>query len=597
MIRFFLSMFFMTLLQIPAARAQTARPAESQYLARIQPRVASVWDESVILHASLLLKPADAFNATSLKVGVELMLDTEGKVSNASVVASSGNEPFDHTALEAVLSITGLPRPPEELVSDDGLVHVFWTLQRAEPFSPLRNASVRYVRFTPENAIARYLQSGLVAPAWKRLLETEQGGSVSRSSLEAFILNLMLRFLPPTTLPADAQGPITSLLHWEALPAPVLVAYSRAIGDDAGFSRLLVHAAASPDALCRLFEDTLAYSERRAAQTLQALLERSELPCGSLIAEKGAASNWASVKLLSTAAALRQSATLSDADRQSLISRATGADLVPAIRAMGLSRKVEFYDFLTGLQAKETDTEVSAELMGALGSLPHGPAMLKMIAGLKHKQARVRRAAIAGLAAYQGPDREKHAKTGIWDLHKLVKSDPEPEVRRLAAAAIITLAARDLKNENNKHYFALVLRETDAQVVEAMINVLPPAVDQAKKKLIGYLGHATPEVKLAAARRLRALRNDPEVEAALKPWVNASDERLRYFALGYAGVPELTLGFEKLSMLSRTESAFHIARRDGTWLIKAADPLVNSGKPADLLNALPLLLGLTANAR
>ncbi len=597
MIRFFLSMFFMTLLQIPASGAQSARPAESQYLTRLQPRVASVWDESVILHASLLLKPADAFNATSLKVGVELMLDTQGKVSNASVVASSGNESFDQTALEAVLSITGLPSPPEELVSDDGLVHVFWTLQRAEPFSPLKNASVRYVRFTPENAIARYLQSGLVAPAWKRLLETEQGGSVSRASLEAFILNLMLRFLPPLTLPADAHGPVTSLLQWEPLPTSILVAYSRALGDDAAFSRLLTAAAARPDALCRLFEDALAYSERRAVLVLSALLERPELPCAATIVDKGGASNWASVKLMSAAATLRQSASLSDADRQTLTSRATGADLILAIRAMGHSRRAEFYDFLTGLQAKETDLEVQVELMRAIGSLPHGPAMLKMITGLKHKQARVRRAAIAGLAAYQGPDREKHAKTGIWDLHKLVKSDPEPEVRRLAAAAIITLAARDLKNENNKHYFALVLRETDPGMVEAMVDALPPEVDQAKKKLVGFLGHASPEVKLAAARRLRALRNDPEVEAALKPWVNASDERLRYFALGYAGVPELTLGFDKLTLLSRAESAFHIARRDGTWLIKAADPLVNSGKAADLLSALPLLLGLTANAR
>ena len=597
MIRFFLSIFFMIFLQIPASHGQTARPVESQYLTRLMPRVASVWDESVILHASLLLKPTDAFNATSLKVGVELMLDTEGKVANAAVVATSGNESFDHTALEAVLSITDLPRPPEELVSDDGLVHIFWTLQRAEPFSPLKNASVRYVRFTPENAIARYLQAGLVAPAWKRLMETEQGGAVSRSSLEAFIAHLLIRFYPPLTLPAEAHGPLTSLLQWEALPVPVLVAYSRAVVDEREFLRLLDTAGARPAALCRLFEDALAYSEKRAVLVLQALLERPELPCGEVIAGKGASSNWASVKLVSSAAALRQGASLSDADRQSLISRAAGADLILAIRAMGHSHKAEFYDFLSGLQSKETDVEVLAEVMRALGSLPHGPAGLKMIAGLKHKQAKVRRAAIAGLVAFPGPDREKHVKTGIWDLHKLVKSDPDPEVRRLAAAAIVTLSARDLKNENNKHYFALVLRETDAQIVEAMVDALPPEVDQAKKKLIGYLGHATPEVKLAAARRLRAVRNDPEVEAALKPWVNSSDERLRFYALGFAGVPELTMGFDKLSLLSRAESAWHIARRDGTWLIRTADPLIASGKPADLLKAVPLLLGLTANAR
>ncbi len=598
MIRLVLSILFLLNLHATTVSAQTARPAEGQFLAQLEPRIRFVWDESVILHASLLLKPNEAFNTPSLKVSVELMLATDGRITNASVVASSGNDSFDHTALDAVLAITGLPRPPEDLVSDDGLVHVFWTLSRSEPFSAVKGASVRYVRFTPENAIARYLQNGLVAPAWKRLLETEQGGALSRTSLEIFIHNMLLRFYPPLTLPADALGPLTQLLRWEALPMPVLVAYSRAVTDEKEFAGLLAAAAPRPEALCALFEDTLIYSEKRAVQVLQAILGRSDVPCTKTTTEKGGASNWASVRLLASSVALREAPTLADADRQALIGKATGAELVFAIRAMGYSRKAAFYDTLNGLYAKETDAVVQAELVRAIGQLEHGPAGLKMISALKHKQAAVRKAAIAGLVAFSGPDRDKHTKVGIWDLHKLVKADPDPEVRRLAAAAVVTLTARDLKLENNKHYFALVLREKDPAIVEAMIDALPPEVDQAKKKLIAFLADPAPELRLAAARRLRPVRQDAEVEAALKPWLNASDERQRYFALGYAtAVAELTMGLDKLPLPVRAECAWHIARRDGNWLIKAAEPLVLSGKPADLLNALPLLLGLTANAR
>ncbi|MBU1243502.1 energy transducer TonB, partial [Myxococcota bacterium] len=248
------------------------------------------------MHASLLLKPTEAFNLPQLKVSVEIMLSTTGQVTNASVVASSGNDSFDHTALDAMLGMSRLPKPPTDLVSDDGLVHVFWTLSRTAPFSPVKNASVRYVRFTPENAIARYLQSGLLAPAWKRLMETEQAGSVSRSSLEAFIQHFLLRFYPPLTLPADALTPVQSMLQWESLPTSILVPYSKALADEIAFAALLRRLSSrGPEVLCALFESTLEYSEKRSLTVLQALLERPEAGCPKVITDKGGASTWASV--------------------------------------------------------------------------------------------------------------------------------------------------------------------------------------------------------------------------------------------------------------------------------------------------------------
>jgi len=598
MIRFVFSILFLFFLQIPAGFAQSSKAVESQYLAQLEPKVVSVWDESVILHASLLLKPTEAFNLPQLKVSVEIMLSTTGQVTNASVVASSGNDSFDHTALDAMLGLSRLPKPPTDLVSDDGLVHVFWTLARTAPFSPVKNASVRYVRFTPENAIARYLQSGLLAPAWKRLMETEQAGSVSRSSLEAFIQHFLLRFYPPLTLPADALTPLQSMLQWESLPASILIPYSKSLADDNAFAALLRRLSVrGPEVLCALFESTLEYSEKRSMTVLQALLERPEAGCPKVITDKGGASTWSSVKTLSMAMGLREAPSLADTDKQTWIGKANGSDLIPAIRVMGYSRKTEFFDFLLATYSKAADVEVISEIVHAIGFLPHSPAGLKLIGVLKHKQAKVRKAAIAGLVAYSGPDRDKHTKVGIWDLHKMVKGDADPEVKRLAAAAIITLVSRDLKVENNKHYFGLVLREKDPAVVEAMIDALSPEVDQAKKKLIAYLADPAVEIKIAAARRLVRLRQDPEIEAALRPWINNSDERLRYYALGYANVlAELTMGFDKLAFLPRTECAFQIARRDGSWLIKSLEQLAASGKPTDLFTGLPMLLGLLGNA-
>ena len=598
MIRFVFSILFVHFLQIPSGFAQSPKALENQFLSKMEPRVASVWDESVILHASLLLKPTDLFNSTQLKVSVEIMLDAAGRVTNASVVASSGNDSFDHTALDAVLGMTGLPKPSQDLVSDDGLVHVFWTLARSEPFSPVKNASVRYVRFTPENAIARYLQSGMLAPAWKRLMETEQGGSLSRSSLEAFLLHFLLRYYPPLTLPAEALGPLQSLLQWDKLPTSILISYSKSITDEKDFQKFVqLSGARGPEVLCALFESALEYSEKRSVILLQALLERPEAGCPKLITDKGGASTWPVVKTLAAAMGLREAAALADADKQAWIGKAAGADLIAAIRVMGYSRKVEFHDYLNTAFGKETDVEVLAELIRAIGALPHAQSGAKLVATLKNKNAKVRKAAISALAVFAGPDRDKQAKFGTWELHKLVKSDPEPEVRRLAAAAIVTLVTRDLKTENNKHYFGLVLSEKDPGIVEAMIGALPPEVDQAKKKLIAYLGNPSVEIKLAAARRLAPLRQDAEVEAALGGWINQSDERLRYFALGYAKtLGDLTLGFEKLPFLTRTECAWQIARRDGTQLVNNLQSAA-SGKPEDLFNGLPMLLGLLANAR
>ncbi len=599
MIRFVFSILFLVFLQIPSGFAQSPKALENQYLAQMEPKVVSVWDESVILHASLLLKPTDAFNSSQLKVSVEIMISNGGKVTNASVVASSGNDSYDHTALDAVLGLTGLPKPPEDLVSDDGQVHVFWTLSRSEPFSPVKNASVRYVRFTPENAIARYLQSGLLLPAWKRLMETEQGGSLSRSSLEAFTLNFLLRYYPPLTLPAEALAPLQSLLQWEHLPASILVPYSKSITDEKDFQKLVQQVGArSPETLCALFESALEYSEKRSVQVLQALLERPEAGCPKVITDKGGASTWSGVKMMSLAIGLRELPTLSDAEKQGWIARATGVNLILAIRVMGYSRKVEFFDYLSAALTRETDAEVLSEVVRAIGFLPHAQSGPKLIAGLKHKAVKVKKAAILGLVAYNGPDRDKHAKIGTWDLHKLVKADPDPEVRRMAAAAIITLVTRDMKTENNKYYFGLVLREKDPGVVEAMIDALPPDVEQAKKKLIAYLSDPSVEIKVAAARRLSPVRTEPEVEAILRPWINNSDERLRFFGLGYStAVAELTLGFDKLSFFARTECAWHIARRDGSLLINQLQSQIASGKPEDLFNGLPRLLGLFANAR
>ncbi len=592
------TILFMVFLHVPAGMAKTGKAVETRYIQQLEPHLARVWDESVILMAGLLLQPGEAFNQKGLKVSLEIQIGTTGRVSNASVVSSSGNEAFDDTALDAVLHLRDLPRPSDELLSDDGLVHVFWTLQRSEPFSTSKGASVRYVRFTPENAVIQNLRNGMIGPAWTRVLNTGSAGSYSKSVLVAFISEFLTRFYPPATMNPSARPFMQALLHVDAVPAEIRIPYLRTVVDENVFLGLVQRMAGkSPGSLCGIFENSLEYSEARTVHVMTMILERKESDCLARLTERGRASNWRSVKDLAEAAALRM-ADLDTETRDAWVARLGTSDVVSVMRIMGYSRKADFYDGINARIARESDPEIQAEAFRAMGFLPHAQVGTRLIAAMKNRNSLIKRAAIFAFQHYPSPHLDKILKVGIWELHSIVKKDTDAENRKLAAQALVSMAVRDLKNENNRHYFSLVFREKEPALLEAMIRVLPPENENARKRLIAFLSDSNPELRFAAAEQLYQLGPNPDVDPHFRGWINSSEERFRFFALRMAGSPqELITGYENLPMRSRFEVCLQMSRRDPPWLLNHLQDPMASGKPEEIFKVLPQLVGLLGNAR
>lgn len=595
--RLVFSIFFLHFFPFSISLAQTPRSIENGYLAGMEPFVASVWDESVILHASLLLKPSDAFNASSLKVSVEIRVNLKGRVQDASVISPSGLESFDQTAVEALLDLR-LPPPPEDLVSDDGYVHVFWTLARTAPFSSMKNAQVRYVRFTPEKAIARYLQDGMVQKAWKRLWETEQAGTLARASLEAFVQTYLLRFFSPQTLPADLSQSFSGFVEWEHFPDALRAAYSDLLVDPTRFAAWVSQLAEeNPAKLCPLFLALENVAPKRAETVFAAMMEPANFPCAPELANRAAISSWAPLKALARAYSLRTAAGIAASDIQEWTEK-KGADLGLGLEVIRLSRRAEFFDAVSAVYAAQTDPAIQAQAIRALGALGHAQSMAKVVGALRSKAPQVRRAAVQALMDYNAPDRVKRVKTAIWELDSLYKKDPEKDVRRLAGAAIVKLACLDLKNENNKNYFAMMLREKDPETLAAMVEGIDPDADLGRKKLLALLSHEDSRVRFAAARRLRRLEQDSAVRDAFKNFLTSDNLPLR--AMAFFAAPdtsELLRDIGKLPPALRAQAAYEVVRRDPKPIMEMLlrDPVTDD--PRRLLDRIPYLLGMFANAR
>lgn len=577
--------------------AQTPHDIENKYLSRMEPVVISVWDESVILHASLLLQPNDAFNAPGRKVAIEILIDSRGRVQSSNIISPSGLDAFDQTAMEAVLDLR-LPPPPEDLVSDDGYVHVFWTFSRAAPFSSVKNAQIRYVRFTPEKAIERYLQEGMIQKAWKRLLETEQSGSFARASLEAFVKTFMLRFFAPHTLPANVEQAFLGLLDWERCPDALRAAYSEVIVDNQIFSNWVNRwAAEDPTKLCSVFAALEKTAPKRAEIVFAALLEPISFPCDLTEVNRAANSSWAPLQALAKVLTLRSASVINDVEIKELTQK-TGAELLKSLDIIRLSRRSEFFDAVATLYASQTDPAVQAKVVRTLGALGHAQSMSKLLGALRSKVSPVRLAAVYAIMDYEAPDRIKRSKTAIWELDGLYKKDPEKEVRKMAGTAIVKLACLDLKNENNKNYFAMMLREKDPEILTSMVERISLDTELGRKKLLALLSHENAQVRFVSAQRLRKLPQDPAVREAFKSFWEAEDPRLHAMALFAApGVSELLRDIEQKPYALRAQIAYEVAVRDAKRLVELLVRTPVTDDPRTLFDRIPYLLGLFANAR
>ncbi len=93
--------------------------------AQIQPR----WSQ-FLEDCRLRLSKTHPLNTPTLATAVELVIDRDGKLGSGQTMQSSGNGDFDTAVADVLDEVRNLPRPPAELESDDGRVHVRWLFAR-----------------------------------------------------------------------------------------------------------------------------------------------------------------------------------------------------------------------------------------------------------------------------------------------------------------------------------------------------------------------------------------------------------------------------------------------------------------------------------
>jgi TonB family protein len=124
-------------LVLAADRAQAADepPVQGEgrtlaYLSDLHNKVHRAWAESFLAMAAARLPKDHPVNLATRAVVVEVVVARGGRLVSAEVTAPSGSSEFDASALDVVRDNAPYGVAPEEILSDDGNVHVLWTFAR-----------------------------------------------------------------------------------------------------------------------------------------------------------------------------------------------------------------------------------------------------------------------------------------------------------------------------------------------------------------------------------------------------------------------------------------------------------------------------------
>lgn len=100
------------------------------YLEAVHAKVHRVWADTFLPMAQSQLPKDHPVNAPSRAVELEVIIASEGKLALVKIATPSGSTDFDASAVDVIKAAAPFVVAPEELLSDDGKVHVLWTLAR-----------------------------------------------------------------------------------------------------------------------------------------------------------------------------------------------------------------------------------------------------------------------------------------------------------------------------------------------------------------------------------------------------------------------------------------------------------------------------------
>ncbi len=100
------------------------------YLRALHAKVHRLWADNFLAMAAARLPKDHPVNTSSRVVDLEVVLSPAGKLIDVKVAKASGSTEFDSSAVDVVRAAAPFAVAPDDILSDDGMVHVLWRLAR-----------------------------------------------------------------------------------------------------------------------------------------------------------------------------------------------------------------------------------------------------------------------------------------------------------------------------------------------------------------------------------------------------------------------------------------------------------------------------------
>ena len=100
------------------------------YLRAVHAKVHPLWAGNFLSLAASQLPKDHPINTPSRSAELELLLSSKGALLDARVAKTSGASEFDASAMEVIRAAGDFAPAPQEILSDDGKVHLLWTFAR-----------------------------------------------------------------------------------------------------------------------------------------------------------------------------------------------------------------------------------------------------------------------------------------------------------------------------------------------------------------------------------------------------------------------------------------------------------------------------------
>jgi TonB family protein len=134
------------------------------YLEQVYPALRDAWAQ-FLEDARLRLPPDDPLNSPTLAAKIQITLDKNGAITDATMIEPSGNADFDETAQEIVDEAGPFPAPPADVLSDDEHVYVTWLFARDRRQAGIATAELRREEWPIDKSVPHYLEAGNLAEA------------------------------------------------------------------------------------------------------------------------------------------------------------------------------------------------------------------------------------------------------------------------------------------------------------------------------------------------------------------------------------------------------------------------------------------------